>query len=424
MAKIRFIHCSDLHIDTPFKGLSQLNNTLANRLKNATTKSLDNIVNLCIKENADFLLIAGDIFNSDQQSLSAQLNFAKALNRLNNNNIPVYFSCGNHDPLNSWLSTLHLPDSAVRLGGKEIEKHSIVKNGKIIADLYGISYLKKEVSTNLAKGFETTEPNAPFSIAMLHGTVGQAGKHIPYAPFSLEDIKNKPFDYWALGHIHKHNVIKDAHPAIVYPGNPQGRDFGETGEKGCYLVELESGSKPKLEFKQLQTIRFEEANVNIEGINDIGSLNRAVENIISDLTVNQDVDFLLRITLQGRTGLHKQLSAKGEIQNIQQSINDGFANNTPFVFIDSIYLQTSPDIDLKQLEKGTDFTAELYRTFLELKNKTEISESYISEIMDELPSQVKKELSDDDNSVEITANETEELLEKAKWLLLDQLIKE
>ena len=53
-------------------------------------------------------------------------------------------------------------------------------------------------------------------------------------PLQLKELIDKKFDYWALGHIHKHTILHE-NPFIVYPGNIQGRNRKEIGEKGCYL---------------------------------------------------------------------------------------------------------------------------------------------------------------------------------------------
>ncbi|MDH5604025.1 MAG: metallophosphoesterase, partial [Cyclobacteriaceae bacterium] len=88
MAGIKFIHTADLHLDTPFKGLSHWNQELASFLKNAVFDAFNTIIDLCIREEADFLLISGDIFDSDSGSLAAQLKFTSELKRLSEKNIP------------------------------------------------------------------------------------------------------------------------------------------------------------------------------------------------------------------------------------------------------------------------------------------------------------------------------------------------
>ena len=108
MAQLRFIHTADLHLDTPFRGLSNWNPELAERLKDATFIAFSNIIDLCLQEKVDFLVIAGDIFESENKSLAAQLRFIRELERLSAGGIAAYLVCGNHDPLNSWIESLRI----------------------------------------------------------------------------------------------------------------------------------------------------------------------------------------------------------------------------------------------------------------------------------------------------------------------------
>ncbi|MEC7640727.1 MAG: DNA repair exonuclease, partial [Nitrospinota bacterium] len=102
MSEFRFIHCSDLHLDTPFSGLVTAHPELKDKLRNSTFQAFQNIVNLALRERVDAVIIAGDIYDAQDKSLQAQLKFRKALNKLASAEIPVFVVAGNHDPLNSW----------------------------------------------------------------------------------------------------------------------------------------------------------------------------------------------------------------------------------------------------------------------------------------------------------------------------------
>ena len=127
MPKVRFIHTADLHLDTPFKGLSRMNSDLSKRLKDATFRSFRKIIDLCSDKKVDFLIISGDIFDSENKSLAAQLRFVTELKSLSEKGIPVYFICGNHDPLKSWLDTIELPDKVIRFGPPEVSSKHLIR---------------------------------------------------------------------------------------------------------------------------------------------------------------------------------------------------------------------------------------------------------------------------------------------------------
>ncbi len=420
MKKVRFLHTADLHLDTPFKGLASWNMNLAGRLKDATFRSFGKIIDFCINENVDFLVISGDIFESDNKSLAAQLKFMSELKRLSDKGISAYFVCGNHDPLNSWLETAGLPENVYLFGSNAVENFTYYKDNKPAAEICGISFREKVVKDNLAIKYRLKDNPAPVSIAVLHGTAGIPGPHENYAPFRVKDVLKTGFNYWALGHIHKRQIINESGPVMVYPGNPQGRDFGETGAKGCYLVEIDEDGKVNLEFIPVQIIRFEEIEIDLADEDKIDRIWDKIEksrNSVEDY--DENVSYILRVNLTGRTTLHAHLNKPGELEKLQEYFNEGQLNQINFTWIDRFEINTMPVIDIEQIRKGNDFAAELLKAFgeyeLDLKRLDELINSINEEF---LGYRINKEIG------VLTEYQRKEVFEKAKWKLLDQLIKE
>ncbi|OFY67855.1 MAG: hypothetical protein A2Y71_14125 [Bacteroidetes bacterium RBG_13_42_15] len=420
MPKVRFIHTADLHLDTPFKGLSRWNSDLSKKLKDATFKSFKNIIDLCSDRRVDFLIISGDIFDSENKSLTAQLRFVTELKSLSGKGIPVYFTCGNHDHLKSWLDSVDLPENVHRFDSSGVQFQTFKKGDAAIADIHGISFNEKAVSRNLAAEFRLAPDPAPISIAVLHGTIGNPGPHENYAPFSREDVTGKGFDYWALGHIHKKRVISASNPAIFYPGNPQGRDFGEQGEKGCYLVEISESHDPVVEFIPSQVIRFENLEIDMSAVGKIESLQDKINEALEKVeNYNEYVNYILRINLTGRTGLHKSINVKAEIDDLVEFLNGGQLNKQYFRWIDQVYVNTRPDIDIEKIKNGTGFSAEILKnfdTYLEDDNK--LTELINNADEDFVNAQARKEAGD------FTENTKKAILEKARMILLDKLTNE
>ncbi|MCJ7447714.1 MAG: DNA repair exonuclease [Bacteroidales bacterium] len=420
MLKIKFIHTADLHLDTPFKGLSSWNADLSKKLKDATFKSFKNIIDLCINKKVDFLIISGDIFDSENKSLAAQLKFVTELKRLSDKGIATYFTCGNHDPLKSWLDTIKLPENVYRFDSSKVKFWTFKKEDKVIADIHGISFNDKDIKENLAADFKLAPNPAPISIAVLHGTIGIPGPHENYAPFKLKDVVNKRFDYWAMGHIHKRQVVNSSNPAIIYPGNPQGRDFGESGEKGCYLVEISKGNDPGSEFIPTQLIRFEDLTIDITGVDQIellqGKIKEAIERVEN---YDENANYILRITLRGRTGLHSSLNDQVQVEELVQHYNEEHQDKQNFIWIDKIYVNTQPDIGIEKIKKGVGFSSEILKSFdVYLEDNKKLIELIKTIEEDFVNAQAKREIA------EFTGDIHKEMLEKAKMLLLDKLIKE
>ncbi|MGV2805748.1 DNA repair exonuclease, partial [Clostridium perfringens] len=101
MASFRFMHAADLHLDSPFIGISGLDDNLRSFVQESTFRALERLVQLAIDQHVDFIVISGDIYDSSNISLRAQLRFLESLNRLGMEGIAVYVIHGNHAPLDS-----------------------------------------------------------------------------------------------------------------------------------------------------------------------------------------------------------------------------------------------------------------------------------------------------------------------------------
>ena len=114
---IRFVHAADLHLDSPFVGLrSRVPVHVAETLHEATFRAYENIISLCINEDVDALLVAGDIYDSADRSLRAQMRFIEGLTQLEGAGIRSFGCHGNHDPLNGWEARLDYPQGCHRFG--------------------------------------------------------------------------------------------------------------------------------------------------------------------------------------------------------------------------------------------------------------------------------------------------------------------
>jgi len=248
MPSFSFVHASDIHLDSPFSAYSRNNPELASAMRSATTKAYERIIDLCIRERVDFLLVAGDTYDGEDRSLRAQVRFRDGLERLDEAGIRSFVVYGNHDPLSSWASSLEWP-AGTFIFRDRLEAVRVERGGQLLACVQGISYRERDERRNLIPLFRRTSP--AFHIGLLHANVGSDTGHEPYAPCSIEDLVGSGMDYWALGHAHRRKVLSAASPMIVYPGNTQGRNIKEGGGKGCYLVRVTEGGETEATFREL-----------------------------------------------------------------------------------------------------------------------------------------------------------------------------
>lgn len=230
---MKFIHAADIHLGNPFIGLDQ---TLPAHLKKvvqeSTLTAFIALINAAISEKVDFLIIAGDLYNATKTSPKIQEVVHHEFFRLDEVDIPVYLSFGNHDFEADKQN--HLPwTTNVHIFNQNVEtQYLTLTSGEKIA-LTGFSYQTQRQTKKVIDEFPIKNQEVDYHIGVYHGAVGNNGD--PYAPFNVTDMNMKNYDYWALGHIHNRQVLNTV-PFIGYSGDLQGLNRKETGEKGYYLV--------------------------------------------------------------------------------------------------------------------------------------------------------------------------------------------
>ncbi|HEM1017373.1 TPA: exonuclease SbcCD subunit D [Listeria monocytogenes] len=277
MKEIQFLHMADLHLDSPFIGLSTLPQPLFSAIQESTFQSLERITTVAIKEAVDFVLIAGDIYDSEDQSVRAQARFSKEMKRLEVANIPVFMIHGNHDFIEKHKEKLTLP-SNVHVFSEQVEVMSHKTATGVSVNIYGFSYNERHIRSSRVNKYKI-QGNADFHIALLHGSeVSSSEEHDVYAPFRVQEISKKGFDYWALGHIHKRQLLAES-PSIYYPGNIQGRNRKESGEKGASIITLSEASTT-IDFIGTSPIIWEEAVITLPENSEINAFYRETTKLL------------------------------------------------------------------------------------------------------------------------------------------------
>ncbi|BDR60761.1 metallophosphoesterase family protein [Lactobacillus xylocopicola] len=262
---MKFIHFADAHLDSPFLGLSFLPSKSFEQIHQAPNQSLTSIVDLALQEKVDLVLIAGDTFDSPRPNPSSQLFFAGEIERLTAAHIQVVMIFGNHDHMRA--ADLLVPDSPFfkLLGdGEQIEGIKGQTASGFTYEVNGFSYLQNHITANKAMQLPAKSGHYTFGLMHAQEQSGQNGQNV-YAPFTLSELKNLNYDYFALGHIHLRQMLSTS-PLIVYPGNIQGRHVNELGPKGCILGEInEQTGQTEINFVQTGPIVWQRVKVELAG---------------------------------------------------------------------------------------------------------------------------------------------------------------
>lgn len=232
---IRFLHAADLHLDSPFKGMSQLPQKYLEQLRESTFQAFQKLIDYAVTHRPDFVLLVGDLYDGEHRSLRAQQLFVQGMERLQEASIPVFLSYGNHDHLKGQWVRFTLPENVHVFEETVSQKTIRVQNQSV--HLYGFSYPERHVRDSMTVHYPVATDRDAFHIGMLHGSIDGNDQHAVYAPFTKEQLLEKNYDYWALGHIHTRQQLHDD-PLILYPGNLQGRHRNEQGVKGFADVKL------------------------------------------------------------------------------------------------------------------------------------------------------------------------------------------
>ena len=262
MVPIRFIHTADLHLGSPFTGISGLASAQRKKFADTVYQAFDTLIDYAVREEPDFMLIAGDIYDGEDRTLRAQFKFQKGMERLKEAGIPVIISHGNHDHLAGGWTRFELPGN-VHVFDDKVTSHSFTVSGNKVT-VTGFSYGARHVNEAKILEYPQADESSAYHIGMLHGSMDGDSSHAVYAPFKKEQLLSKNYQYWALGHIHLRQILH-SDPCIVYPGNIQGRHRKETGPKGFYDVRLENADT-SMEFIRTSAVCFDSLEVSCKGI--------------------------------------------------------------------------------------------------------------------------------------------------------------
>ncbi|MBQ9974062.1 MAG: DNA repair exonuclease [Oscillospiraceae bacterium] len=226
---LKIIHAADLHLDSPFSGLSPDRAALRREEQRAL---LGRLGELATEEQADLVLLAGDLLDTGRLYQQTAQALADALGR-----IParVFIAPGNHDPYTAaspyaqpiWPDNVHIFTSPIP---------QAVAIPELGCTVYGAAFTQEQNDHPPLESFRAEGDG--LKVMVLHGNAAGAN----YAPITPAHIARSGLDYLALGHIHMGSGLQRSGSTFwAYPGCPEGRGFDETGDKGVLLIQLDDG---------------------------------------------------------------------------------------------------------------------------------------------------------------------------------------
>jgi len=393
---MKFVHAADIHLDSPLRGLERYPDAPVEEARNATRVAFENLVDLAVEEEAAFVLLAGDLYDGDWRDYNTGLCFVGQMNRLRQAGIQVHLVSGNHDAASQITKNLRLPDNVVHYDHRRPQTVTLDALG---VSIHGQSFSGRSVGEDLAAGYPVGDP-ALFNIGLLHTSLDGRPPHDDYAPCSIDTLRGKGYDYWALGHVHRREEVS-RDPWIVFPGNLQGRHARETGAKGCTLVTVEEGEVTSVEAREIDVLRWAVVRVDVEASSSadatVEPVRRALER---ELGASDGRLVAARLVLEGASQAHAELTREPE-RWIHEYRAQASAQGSPGVWLEKVEVRTRRPVDLaRQLERD-DALGDLLRSIARLESAPLELESLAAEFAD-LKSRLPVELTSGDDALDPT----------------------
>lgn len=323
---MRFLHISDVHLDTAFAGRPD---ALRRRLRHASLEALERCVATALEEEVDALLIAGDLFDGPYLSFETERFLLRQLRRLTGEGIQVVYATGNHDPGSGHRATgLDWPGGVTVIAREDpvtVPVHR--RTGELAGHVTGAGHATTHETGDLSRRLAPAADARVPQVALLHTQVATAAArqaHHAYAPSTLEQLRAAGFHYWALGHVHLRQELS-GEPPVHYCGNLQGRSPRETGPKGGLLVDLGDPARPHVEFREFAPVRWEKLAVatvaDASTLDEVaGEVVRAWEEARTADPGSENTEWMVAVELVGPSPIWRQLREPRELETIEDEV--------------------------------------------------------------------------------------------------------
>ncbi len=414
---IKFLHAADTHLDSALHGLERYEGAPVEEIRSATRRAFDNLVELAIEEEVAFVLLVGDLYDGDWKDYNTGLYFMDRMGRLQEAGIRVFMVAGNHDAASQITKHLRLPDNVTMFSTRTPER--VVLDDLNVA-IVGQGFATRAVTDDLSQAYPQGDPQL-FNIGLLHTCLDGKPGHEPYAPCSVDGLRLKGYQYWALGHVHKREEVNQD-PWIIFPGNIQGRHIRETGPKGCTLVTVDNGDVVGVEHRDLDVMRWVFCKLDVTGSETVDNIYSLVRDELQAALDDADGrPVAVRLVLQGSCSAHRKLHADQEhwVQEYRALANSlGGAG----IWLEKVSIKTSPSVSADEVLARDDALGGLLRAIRDMELDAGALENLASEVSalrQKLPVEI---LNGEDPYDPANSEQLKDALEDIKELLVNRLL--
>jgi DNA repair exonuclease SbcCD nuclease subunit len=319
---LRLLHASDLHLERPIYGLTEVPDHLRKLLIEAPYHAAEQVFEAALTEDVDAVLLAGDVLNVDRAGPPAIMLLLEQFSRLHDRGIPVYWAGGVADLPDHWPRSVTLPDNVHVFPIGRVESLDLVRNGETIARVQGTSCRENgEVDT---RGFHR-DAHGLFTIGVAHGTSDSAGR------------EGDRVHYMALGGRHAHQTV-DHEPGVAhYCGTPQGRGPSEVGPHGATLVHVDDTGRARPQFVATDAVRWTEQTLEVTAPTREEQLSeRLFDRMEKLIAKHPGINLLVRWKVEGTGPLVNRLRPGGLADELLTDLRRRFGIGQPLAWSASL----------------------------------------------------------------------------------------
>lgn len=374
---LRFVHTSDLHLERPLGGVSEVPTHLRELFLDAPFKAAEQVFETVLSERADALLLAGDVVDFDLVGPRAVVFLQEHFQRLDAHGIPVYWACGNVDPAESWPASIPLPQNVHIFPVGRAQEFELTRDGEVIAKIQGIS--RSQGSELDDSGFHR-DAHGIFTVGVAYGTAAAPG------------TEGDRVHYMALGGQH-HRQTVDQSPGIAhYCGSPQGRTPAESDAHGCTLVTVDDAGNVKTNFVATDSLRWITETVEVTAGTDEDALMTQLEARISKLqTKHAGSRLLINWQIEGRGQVVNHIRSGGISDQMVELLREHYGQLTPSIWTVSITCAAPLDVPQEWVDEET-IMGDMLREFRALEADVDIPLRLEEFLPEELLSSPRAEL--------------------------------
>lgn len=319
---LRLVHTSDLHLERPLYGLAEIPDHLRELLIEAPYHAAEQVFETALAEDADAVLLAGDLLHVDRAGPPAIMLLLDQFARLGERGVPIYWAGGTVDAPDTWPRSIKLPDNVHLFPVGRTESFDLTRAGQILAKIQGTSC--RDNGQFDPSGFHR-DAHGLFTIGVAHGTSDAPGH------------ETDRVHYLALGGRHQQQTVGQEPGITHFCGSPQGRCPNEPGPHGCTVVTVDESHHAKTKFVATDTVRWIDQAMEVTATTKSEQLHeRMVERLEKLQAQHPGVDLFVRWNIRGAGPLVNRLRPNSLADELLVDLRRQFGQRQPVAWSASI----------------------------------------------------------------------------------------